>query len=144
MALTRISGEQISDNWHVIRLAIKNSAMPTADTGEPKMKNILESLLKDRAICWVDGNPDKPRTVIVTSITEEEISGTKNLLIYCAHGFGKASSAEYLDMVQTLGDYARGMECDNIISYVWNDKIIRLLEKYGAETNYTLVVMPLR
>jgi hypothetical protein len=138
-----MSGEEVAGNWHIIRLAIKNSALPTADTGENKMKNILKSLLTGKTVCWIDGTPDKPTTLIITSVTEEEISGTKNLLIYCAHAFVRVDSSDYVAMVRTLGEYAKGLECDNVISYVWNRKMIRLLKKYGAEADYTLVVMPL-
>jgi len=142
--LTKISDEQISANWHIIRLAIKNSALPTADTGEGKMRNILKSLLTGQAVCWVDGKPSKPRTVIVTSVSIEGISDTKNLLIYCAHAFLKAPSEDYVEMVHEIGEYARRLKCDNIIAYVWNPKMLALLKKHGAETNYNLVIMPLR
>jgi len=144
MALTKMSDEEVGENWHIIRRAIKNSALPTADTGEDKMKNILDALLRGFAVCWVDGKASAPTTVIVTSISEEEISGTKNLLIYCAHAFLRLDSSVYLDMVRTLGSYAKGVQCDNVIAYVHNKKLVKLLKQYGAETNYTLAIMPLR
>jgi hypothetical protein len=142
--LVRMSSEQIGDNWPIIKSAIKNSALPTVDTGEAKMRNVLKALLVGQAVCWVDGDPERPRTIIITSLSEESISETKNLLIYCAHAFARATSEDYLNMVYKIGEYARGMECDNVIAYVWNPKMLQLLKKYGAETNYTLVVMPLR
>ena len=144
MALMRMSDEEVGQNWHIVRRAIKNSALPTADTGEGKMKNILNSLLRGFSICWYDGRVDAPTTVIITSISEEEISGTKNLLIYCAHAFMRLDSDNYVSMVRTIGQYARGLSCDNVIAYVHNKKLVKLLEKYGAETNYTLAIMPLR
>jgi hypothetical protein len=105
--LIRLSGEQIGENWPIIKLAIKNSALPTADTDEGKMRNVINALFSGRAICWVDGDIKRPRTIVVTSISEEEVSGTKNLLIYCAHAFGRAPSEDYADMVDKIGEYAR-------------------------------------
>jgi len=141
--LIRLSQEQIGENWDIIRAAIRSSAMPSADTNRDKMNNILKSLLIGRAVCWLDGNKDQPTTLVITSITIEEISGTKNLLIYCAHGFRQATSEDYVKMISTIGRYAKSVKCDNVIAYIWNPRILELLRKYGAEANYTLVVFPL-
>jgi hypothetical protein len=74
----------------------------------------------------------------------EEVSLTKNLTVYCAHGFKIASSKDYAKMVKGIYKYAVSMKCDNIIMYVWNKKLLKLLREHGAEGNYTLVTIPLR
>ena len=138
-----LTGEEVADRWEIIKAALKASAAPTADTNEEKLGNILTSLLNGRALCWMTGNKRRPRTVIILTISVEETSGTRNLLVYCAHGFEKESSKQYVDIVQALGNYARTQKCDNIISYIWNDKLKKTLEAYGAQCNYTLAVFPL-
>lgn len=141
--LVRMSGEQVGKAWPIIKAAVKASALPTADTNENKMKNVLRALLSGRAICWIDGAIEKPRTIIITTITLEEVSLTKNLLVYCAHGFHRASSQDYIKMVKDIGSYAKIQQCDNIIAYVWNGRLVDLFKKYGAEANYVLVTLPL-
>lgn len=138
-----LSGEQVVEMWPVIKTALRLSAAPTADTNEQKLTNIYKTLLSGLATCFMTGNRRKPRTVIVTTISVEAVSLTKNLLIYCAHGFEKERSEVYIDIISRLKDYADAKECDNIICYVWNDKMKDLLQKYGAECNYTLAVFPL-
>jgi hypothetical protein len=73
----------------------------------------------------------------------EEISGTRNTLIYCAHGFEKETPKQYLDILNNIADFAKSRGCDNIISYVWNNKILDVLKEYGAKCDYTLAVFPL-
>jgi hypothetical protein len=135
--------QRIAELWQVIKSAIRSSALPTADTNDEKMKNILRSLLSGEAVCWYDNSGGTLSTIIITTITIENISETKNLLIYCAHAFRKQSAKEYVEMVEAIGDYARAHKCDNIIAYVWNQKIVELFKKYGADAKYTLIVHPL-
>jgi hypothetical protein len=129
--------------WPIIRIALKASAAPTADTGEEKLSNILRALLSGKATCWVTGDERKPKTMIIVTISDEEISGTRNMLIYCAHGFEKERAGRYVSLLTALKNYAIDRGCDNIISYVWNDRLKKLLEAYGADCKYTLAVFPL-
>ena len=139
-----LSGEQVADRWPIIKTAMKLSAIPTADVTEEKLNNMLKALLCGKAVCWMSGNERKPRTVIVTNIGVEEISLTKNLFVYCAHGFVKERPSQYRGMLESLKNYAINSGCHNIISYIGNNKLVEILRSYGAECNYTLVVFPLR
>ena len=138
-----LTGKQISERWSIIKAALKLSAAPVADTGEGKLNNILKALLDGRAICWMTGNARRPRTVIITTMSIEEVSGTKNMIVYCAHGFEKEKPEQYTDILTGLSNFAKDRKCDNILCYVWDDKIKELLQNYGAECNYTLAVFNL-
>ena len=137
-----LTGNEVGERWPIIKAALKLSSAPTADTNEEKLKNILRALLSGTAVCWMTGNQRRPRTLVVTTMSIEEISGTKNLLIYCAHAFEKETPQQYTEMLEGIKDYAISMGCDNILSYVWNEKMVKLLKLYGAECNYTLCVFP--
>ena len=136
-------GREISERWPIIKAALKLSALPVADTNDEKLNNVLTALLDGRAICWMTGNARRPRTVIILTMSVEEISGTRNLLVYCAHSFEREKTQEYINMVESLKEYAINQKCDNIICYVWNDKLKDLLKSYGAECNYTLATFHL-
>jgi hypothetical protein len=138
-----LTGEQVAEMWPVIKTALKLSAAPTADTNEHKLTNIYRTLLSGLATCFMTGNKRRPRTVVVVTMSIEAVSLTKNLLIYCAHGFEKEKSEEYERIVHTIKDFAKEQKCDNVICYVWNEKLKELFQKYGAECNYTLAVFPL-
>ena len=142
--LVKLSPEQVSKYWKFVELALKMSVIPTVGIEDEKIFKIRDSLFEGKAVCWAEGDEKSPRTVVVTSIKEDPLSGTRNMLVYCAHGFRKADSADYIEMVRTLSLYAQDRGCSHIISYVANDKILRLMKKYGAVVEYTLVVFPLR
>lgn len=141
--LVRLSEEVIGKRWDIIKWAIKSSAVPTADTNEKKLSNIQKALLSGQACCWIEGDDKSPRTLVITNISIEEVSKTKNLLVYCAHGFRIAKSEDYVKMVKGIYAYAMGCDCDNIIMYVSNPKIVRMLKSYGAQVDYVLAIVPL-
>lgn len=142
--LVKLSPEQISKYWKLVEIALKVSVIPTVGVEEERINNIRDSLFEGKAVCWAEGDEKSPRTIVVTSIKEDPLSGTRNLLIYCAHGFRKARSEDYVEMVKTLGLYAEARECSHIISYVGNERVLKLMREYGGVAEYTLVVFPLR
>jgi hypothetical protein len=80
--------------------------------------------------------------VVITTVTEEPISNTRNLLIYCAHMFSKLKADEYIKMGAGLGKYAKSIGCSRIIIYSSNDKLIEMFKRNGAQAVYSLVVFP--
>ena len=142
--LIKLSPEQVSKYWKFIEIALKVSVIPTVGIDEDKIFAIRDSLFEGRAVCWAEGDEKSPRTIVITSIKIDPLSETRNMLIYCAHGFRKADSVDYIEMIRVLSLYAISRGCSHIISYVSNDKIIKLMQKYGALAEYTLVVFPLR
>jgi hypothetical protein len=140
--LVKLSSEQIGKYWELIKIGLKVSSHPLMATNEEKLVNIQRALIKGNALCWMEGDKHSPRTMVITSVVEEELSMTRNLLIHCAHGFRKADADGYKKMVEVLGKYAKISGCINVICYVWNPRIVQLFKKYGADARYTLVVMP--
>jgi hypothetical protein len=57
--------------------------------------------------------------------------------------FRKLKPEAYIEMSKELGTYARGVGCSQIIAYISNDKLKKILENSGANVVYTLVVFPL-
>jgi hypothetical protein len=122
--------------------AIKASSIALAEMTEDKINNVLRSLMSGYATCWINQKNNAITTVLVTTITEEPISRTLNLLIYSAHMFLKCKSEEYLEMAQDLGSYARSVDCSRVIVYCSNDKLTEVFKNNGALSLFTLVVFP--
>lgn len=140
--LTKLSPDKLSEAWPVVYRAIKTSSIALAEMTEDRVNNVVRSLLSGNATCWVHEKGNTITTVVITTITEEAISKTLNLLIYCAHMFAKVSSDEYLKMAESLRDYARGMNCARVILYSSNDKLTNILKSNGALDIYSLIVFP--
>ena len=141
--LLKLSGKEIEDNWEAIKTALVMSALPLADKSPEKIQNILTSLLDGRSICWAAFSGSLITTVVITTMIVEELSQTKNLLVYCAHGFRKHSGKEYFRMAEIIGDYAVDSGCIGVMLYSSNDRLTDLLVKHGARADYRFVVFPL-
>jgi hypothetical protein len=141
--LTKLSPDKLSEAWPMVHRAIKSSSIALAEMTEERVNNVLRSLMTGHATCWIHERGNTITTVVITTVTEEPISKTYNLLIYCAHMFLKLKGSEYLEMAQMLKQYALGLQCSRVILYSSNDKLTEILKNNGALDIYSLVVFPL-
>lgn len=145
--LTRLLPDQISRFWDVIKYAIEESLPPVAGEGPGKMNRILMSLLSDKAQCWasytVNGERRKFEGIVITRIMYDDVSDTRNLLIYCLYGYEKVERSSWLSGFKTLAKYAASRECDRIVGYTDLPLIIKIAERFGGEARYTFVSIPL-
>lgn len=141
--LVRLSSEQLKEYWPMVERALRSSAVALSRMSEERINHVLNHLMRGRAVCWINEKAKNVTTVVITSITKEPLSQTRNLLIYAAHAFMKCSSDEYLEMAGDIGKYAKAEGCDHVLVYSSNDKLTKLLKENGGVENYTLVVFPL-
>lgn len=141
--LTKLSPDKLSEAWPVIYRAVKSSSIALAEMTEERINNVLRSLMSGHATCWINERGSTITTVVVTTVTEEPISKTYSLLIYCAHMFSKLEANDYIEMAKSLGKYATSLGCARVILYSSNDKLTKVLKDNGALDLYTLVVFPL-
>ena len=142
MMLRRMGVEWITSNWPLLKMAVIRSGLVIARKDEGELNRVLESLLVGKLACWVAGDP-QVHTVILASVVMEEISGTKNVMVYCAHGFRLVKSEEYLEIGKEFGMIYKNQGCSNVILYSANDKLTKLMNKFNANTENTLIFFPL-
>ena len=106
------------------------------------------SLLSDRAQCWLsyirDGKKSRLEGMVITRIVYDDVSETKNLLIYCLYGYEKVRMTAWKEGLKSLVKYAVSRDCEKIIGYTDVPFIIKTVERLGGETNYTFVSLPVR
>ncbi len=146
MILSQLLPDQIANSWDVTKRAIEASTPPTT-TWTPNMLNkILTSLLCGRAQCWfgytVKGDNRKLEAVLVTSILYDDISDTRNLLIYSLFSYG-IDRGSWIGIFRTLVKYAAAKNCKRIVAYTSEPGIINLAKKLGGETSQTFISLPL-
>jgi len=145
--LTKLLPDQVSAFWDVIKFAIEESLPPVVGEGPDKMNRILTTLLCGRAQCWASYNKvDETRKfegLVVTKIVLDEISNTKNLLIYCLYGYEEVNKKSWLEGLKTLVKFATAQDCSRIIGYSDVPLLLRLAERLGGETKYSFVSIPL-
>ena len=145
--LTRLLPDQISRFWDIIKYAIEESLPPIAGGSPDRMNRVLMSLLSDRAQCWasytVGEEQRRLEGIVITRILYDDVSDTRNLLIYCLYGYEGAGKDSWLSGLKSLVKYGVSKSCHRIIGYTNLPSIVRIVERLGGETKYTFVSLPL-
>ena len=145
--LTRLLPDQISRFWSVIKYAIQESLPPIAGESPDKMNKILASLLAGRAECWASYVREEEvrrfEGIMITKILRDDISDTKNLLIYCLYGYDSVDNSNWFSGLKALVKYASSKNCHRIIAYTDIPYMIELANKLGGESRYTFITFPL-
>jgi len=146
--LVKLLPDQISKFWDVIRYAIEESLPPVAGEGPDKMNKILMSLLSGKSQCWASyvREEEQPRFegLVVTKILYDDVSDTKNLLIYCLYGYDRVNRTTWKNGLKTLVKYAIGKNCHRIIGYTDVPFILETVKRLGGDTRYIFVSLPVR
>lgn len=144
--LVKLLPDQISRFWDIIQYAIEESLPPIAGDDEDRMNKILMSLLGGKSQCWAsyvkDGDVPRFEGIVVTRILYDDVSDTRNLLIYCLYGYEKVSRSAWLNGLKTLVKFAASKNCYRIIGYTSEPFIVKTVERLGGEAKYTFVSLP--
>ena len=146
--LTRLLPDQISQYWDIIKYAVEQSLPPIAGEGPDKMNKILTSLISGESECWAsyttDGEQRRFEGIVITKITLDDVSNTKNLLIYCLYGYEMVDKSSWTSGFKSLVKYADSKDCHRIIGYTDVPLISKTVERLGGEAKYTFVSLPVR
>ena len=141
--ITKLTPEQVSSFWDVIKYAIEESLPPTVDDHPDKMNRILTSLLCSQMDCWAsyEVNEDNRKFdgLMVTKILYDNSSDTKSLLIYCIYSYESASRKSWEAGTRSILKYAKYNKCSKIIAYTEVPSIIDWAKRVGAEATYTFL-----
>lgn len=141
--LTKLLPEQISRLWDIIRYAVEQSLPPVTGEHPDKMNRILSSALTGTVDVWAlytkkdDGN--KLEGIGLTEILYDDVSGTKNLLIYSLYGYNRISEESYQDGIISLLKYAKSKGCLQIVAYTNSRQLVEVVNRAGGDTSYTFI-----
>ena len=146
--LTKLLPNQISEFWDIIKYAIEQSLPPIAGEGPDKMNNILTSLISGMAECWasytINGDQRRFEGIVITKILYDDVSDTKNLLIYCLYGYENVDRSSWTSGFKSLVKYASSRNCHRIIAYTDVPGLVETAKRLGGEARYTFVSLPVR
>lgn len=141
--LIRLLPEQIAFRWNIVKKAIVEASPPYADTSHEAMNNVLMSLLNGSLQCWISVMEGKTDAIVTTCIEEDIHSKTKNLLIYSLYGLEKLTGRSWIEGLETLKKYALGEGCEAIIAITKEEKIARVVERFGGDASWRYLRIPL-
>lgn len=141
--LTRLLPEQISSFWDIIKYAIEESLPPVVGEHPDKINRILSSLLSGKSQCWAsyvrNGESSKFEGIVITKILYDDVSDTRNFLIYCLYGYNPVNRTSWLNGLKSLAKYAKSKGCSQIVGYSEIDFIIKLADRLGGNTDFRFI-----
>jgi len=147
--LVKLTADQIANMWDVLKFGIENSLPPIAGEGPDKINNIFEALLSGGYDCWISFQRDeeerklKLESMVVTTITLDNASKTKNFLIYTMYGFRPISDEEWRKGFLVLAKYAKAKNCNRVVAYSSEPRILDIVQKTGGDISYSFISYPL-
>ena len=141
--LTKLLPEQVSKFWDIIKYAIEESLPPIAGENPDRMNRILTAALSGSVICWAsytrEEGTSKFEGILITKLLYDDVSDTRNLLIYCIYGYESVSDSSWLDGLKSILKYAASKRCNQIIAYTTSPYIVKLVNDLGGDSSYNFI-----
>ena len=139
--LVRLTSNQIPKFWDYIKYGVKESF--GYELSDEHNNNILQGLMIGKLQCFVVSEDKKLKANTVIRVIEDELIGTKNLLIYSAYANEVLSNELYQTIFKHLYDYAKSINCDNIVAYSKMSRIIEMAKSVGGDISQTYITFKL-
>lgn len=146
MEICKLTPEQIMEHWPEIKECINSSLPPHIKDNPETMLHIQESLLVGNLECWIGyepGNISKMYVVATTNIVTEDISQTRNLLVYTLTTLNPHPREIWEEALAYLSRYAKSKNCTNIIAFSNLPEVENIVNRVGGISNWRLLYFPL-
>ena len=137
--ITILLPDQVATYWDILGYAIEQSLPPIASSNEERMNRVLTSLISGESLCWVSFNNGRIEAVCVTQIFQDIISRCNSLLIYSLYGFVDDLDSIWAEGISVLAKYAKAKNCEHIIAYTDNERIIEMTDMFGGNSRRSFV-----
>jgi len=135
--LLRLTPDQISDNWPLIKIVIDELL------GEDEVRDIKILQLMISEIMHVFSSYEKSsgkfEAVIITSFAFDEIVNQKSLIIYGLRAFNKISKNSWAEGFTGIQNFAKGMKCQKIVAYTDEPLVVNLGKRFGFHNKSFIV-----
>lgn len=140
--LLKLLPTQVNKYWGVILEGVKAGLPPETIPDTQAENRLLKSLTSDTMQVWliVDGAAAiKVRALILTTVVSDEITKTRDMLLFCTHSFVPVKDEVWLEVDKELVSIARKNRCDRLVAYTREERVIQLMQICGYDTSYRFV-----
>ena len=142
--LVKLTPDQISQLWDMIKYALENSPPLTVDVNYDSWINgILTSAMDGSISVWASYNKKHEKAkfegIALTSFELDRFIKKKSLLIYYVFTFVLAAEKSWTEAITTLAKYAKSRNCTRIVAYSNVPEMIGVAKKLGADTSITFI-----
>ena len=141
MRLLRLSPEQVMQHWEYVKECLILALPPYVALDTSSVLRIQEQLLIGSLECWacVSDKNDEFYGILTTQITADEVTLTKNLLIFTVTLTEEHENDIWKDGYEYLKKYAISKECREIIAYTNQHSVVLLAKQLGGNTEWHLL-----
>ena len=146
LEITKLNPEQIMRYWSEIKECINSSLPPLVKDNDQSMLKIQENLLVGKLECWIGseaGDASKIYAVATTCFVTDEISETKNLLVYTLATVNPHSQELWTKARDILSRYGKSKNCSNIIAYSNLREVENIINKLGGDSSWKILYIPI-
>ena len=142
--VTKLLPEEVAKHWDIIKYAVEQSMPPTSYDHPDMMNRVLSAALIGTVEVWAyyTKTEDRPPVFEGIGLSKEvydEVSGTKNLLIYCLYGYNPVKLIGWRQKISVITKYAKAKGCSQVVAYSNNPFIIKMMHGLGANTEQTFI-----
>lgn len=137
---------QVSTYWALIQQAVEVS-VPPGTLSEDNEKYLLEKLFTGDCQAWIiPGNlkGDVVKALMVTTVFEDDLTHTKDLLVFALQSFRLISEEDWIEVAGDLDKVAKSWKCDRIVTYSKIGRVIDIMEKAGYDSSYRFLTKEVR
>ncbi len=114
---------------------------PLGLTGVVQMTNMLQSIIKGQTQVWIGMENDISKCVLTTSVVGDANLGIRNLEIFTMAFTEDLSSKMWHEGLRVIRKFAEANKCEKILMHTKNEALIRVGDRFGANTDYRLIVL---
>jgi hypothetical protein len=142
----KLLSPQVTNWWELIWPCIEK-CLPPCEEKEKRQANILQALLEERMQVWVmlrkEEGVNKILAILSTTVTQDECSKTKSLLIYSLFSYSTAMTAQdYTEGFEGLQKFARSKGCESVSAFTNLDKIVALIKRHKGSSEFRFISLP--
>ncbi|HSW63348.1 MAG TPA: hypothetical protein VLH56_08565 [Dissulfurispiraceae bacterium] len=149
--LVRLEPEQVAVHWALIKNAVLASLPPWTFVKQSKEEiaaSIYHAMLRRQMDVWFYPNGViPPKHVLVTCEIYDPYTETKSLCVYANYSVpafvqGEKEQSPLITMgewvrgLKELERYGRGLECQQVIAYMEDERLRELMKRLGFEEQY--------
>ncbi|MFA5448634.1 MAG: hypothetical protein WC233_10210 [Sphaerochaeta sp.] len=139
--LIKLTVDQVANLWLSGLKASIMEAMPAhVRRDEQTANNVLTRLMAEMALCWAIVEEDIVWGFVVTSLSTDYLSNTRNLILHAVYGFEEIPPQILVDAYNTINKYASAKDCTNIFVHSNSSIVLKTARKYGGSVNSFITI----
>lgn len=142
--LRRIYAHEMGEHWPLVKQSLMLSIPSTVELSEHSLAEILSQIMNGALKVWALVEGDDVRAIATTIVEVDNVSATKNLLIYSLYVFeGVVKMETWRELFRTFSVLAKQLECFRIIATTSNARVMQIVTSLGGSIESRIVDLPL-